>query len=79
MNGNAAAGIDSRWTHVITIEPAFDVDPESPDVDPGAPLQAKPFFIQPYRNAFGEAPWDTPRVIDYYSEHVPHGSAIISR
>lgn len=79
LNGNAAEGINSRWTHVMTIEPAFDIQPESPYTDLAAPLAAKPFLLQPYRNPMGEGPVDSARVIEYHSEHVPSGTAIISR
>ncbi len=79
LNGNAALGINSRWTHVMTIEPALDIEPESPYTDPAAPLDAKPFLLQPYRNPFGEGRPDAVRVIEYHSELVPGGTAIISR
>ncbi len=79
MNGNAAEGVVSPWTHVMTVEPAFDVTPESPNTDLAAPLGAKPFLIQPYRNPFGEGAIDSPRVIEYRPEYVPSGTAIIIR
>jgi hypothetical protein len=75
MNGTPELGIKSPWTHVITIEPASDALTESPEVDPAAPLTAKPFLIQPYKNAFGEGPPDQARVILYNDARVPKGTA----
>ncbi len=75
MNGKPELGIDSPWTHVITIEPASDELTESPEVDPAAPLRAKPFLIQPYKNDFGEGPPDQARVILYNGDRVPRGTA----
>jgi len=78
MNGNSTRGIKSPWTHVITIEPAFDLLTESPEVDPAAPLTARPFLIRPYRDAFGEGPADEPRLIQYDGAQVPRGRAALT-
>lgn len=75
LNGNESLDIKSRWTHVITIEPASDMLAESPELDPAAPLSARPFFIQPYRNPIGEGLADEARVILYNPEGVPRGTA----
>ncbi len=71
LNGDASAGAESRWTHVITIEP-WDVnwDAELPDV-------SRPFFLQPYRNAIGEAAADVPRTIRFHPETLPTGTATV--
>lgn len=48
---------EAVWYHVITIEPAFDE---------GEPMyDARPFFIQPYRNPVGEGGPGDPRLISY--------------
>jgi hypothetical protein len=72
LNGNFAEGSPSRWTHVITIEPW------GPQREPEMPVDARPFLLQPYRNAIGEAPWDEPRVIEYHAELLPRGTATIA-
>lgn len=55
----------SRWTHVITIEPARDR---------GEPIGSEqPFFLQPYRDPFGDGGPAVPRVITFHSEAVPRG------
>lgn len=69
LNGDAAQGIRSPWTHVITIEPTFDRGEE--------PLTEQPFLLQPYRNPFGEGPPNEGRVVEFYPELVPRGSATI--
>lgn len=75
LNGNAARGIESRWTHVITIEPAADGLVESPEVDPAAPLLARPFLIRPYVNPIGTGLADHARVILFNPDGVPRGTA----
>lgn len=69
LNGNAALGIRSRWTHVITIEPATDEDED--------PWWARPFLLQPYQNPFGEGPPEEPRVIEYHPDLLPRGTATL--
>lgn len=59
----------SRWTHVITIEPKADEDEEA--------WLARPFLLQPYRNAFGEGAPAEPRVIEFHAELLPHGAAML--
>jgi hypothetical protein len=55
----------SRWTHIITIEPA---------VDRGEPIGSeRPFFMRPYRDPFGDGGPAVSRVITFYGETVPHG------
>ncbi len=72
LNGDAAAGTASRWTHVITIEPW------GPNRDPEPADQARPFFVRPYRNAIGEAPADVPRVIEFDRSTIPTGSVRVT-
>ncbi len=69
LNGEPALGIESRWTHVITIEP--DTEEDEP------PVGRSPFFLRPYRNAFGEGFADEPRTILYYPDDLPSGTARI--
>jgi hypothetical protein len=53
----------SRWTHVITIEPARDR---------GEPFGTEhPFFIRPYHDPFGDGESDEPRVITFRGETIP--------
>ncbi|MDQ4080186.1 MAG: hypothetical protein M3125_05450, partial [Gemmatimonadota bacterium] len=53
----------SRWTHVITIEPARDR---------GEPIGSeRPFFIRPYRDPFGDGGPADPRVITFHEETLP--------
>lgn len=73
LNGNAAAGEPSRWTHVITIEPWEPLRPAEP------PDRAAPFFLQPYRNPVGEAGPTVPRAIEFQPGTVPGGTATIRR
>jgi anti-sigma-K factor RskA len=55
----------SRWTHVITIEPARDR---------GEPIGSeRPFFIAPYRDPFGDGGPAAPRAITFHRETVPRG------
>jgi hypothetical protein len=75
LNGDSSAGIPSRWTHVISIEQMSDLALESPEVGPAAPLTAKPFLIQPYRNPIGEGPQEEARIINYDGSRVPAGTA----
>jgi hypothetical protein len=57
------AGGASRWTHVITIEPAWKR---------GEPIGAeRPFLVRPYQDAFGGGAPGTPRTITYRPEAVP--------
>ncbi len=67
LNGDRARGIPSRWTHVITIEPASDMNE--------AAWLARPFFLRPYRNAIGEGAADEGRDILFFPEALPSGSA----
>jgi len=69
LNGDAASGVSSRWTHVITIEPW------GPNREAELPSQARPFFLQPYRNAIGEADPATPRSIEFHGGTLPSGTA----
>jgi hypothetical protein len=60
-----------RWTHVITIEPAWDR---------GEPiLGERPFIVQPYRDPFGAGAPGTPRVITLYSAGIPSGTARVGQ
>ena len=54
-----------RWSHVITVEPAFDEDEPL--------LTERPFVVRPYLNAIDPGPPGDPRVIGYVEEGVPHG------
>ena len=57
----------SRWTHVITIEPAWNR---------GEPLTTeRPFLIRPYRDPFGLGAPGDPRTITYHADGVPRGTA----
>lgn len=62
----------SRWTHVITVEPAWDEG--EPHVGPDGP---RPFLLQPYRNPIGEGTPATPRTIEFHPELLPRGTAVI--
>jgi hypothetical protein len=56
-----------RWTHVITIEPAWNR---------GEPIGGeRPFFIRPYQDLFGDGAPGLPRAITYRPENVPSGRA----
>lgn len=61
---DAASG-EPRWSHVITVEPAFEEDEPL--------LTERPFVVQPYLNAIAAGPPGDPRVIGYVEEGVPHG------
>jgi hypothetical protein len=59
----------SRWTHVITIEPARDR---------GEPIGTeRPFFIRPYYDPFGDGGSDEPRVITFHDETVPRARVVM--
>jgi hypothetical protein len=56
-----------RWTHVITIEPAFDR---------GEPIgTSRPFLLQPYRDPFGMGAPGEARTITFHPETLPSGRA----
>jgi hypothetical protein len=56
-----------RWTHVITIEPAWNR---------GEPIGSeRPFVIRPYQDPFGNGEPGAPRTITYRPESVPSGRA----
>lgn len=58
-----------RWTHVITIEPAWDR---------GEPVTTeRPFLVRPYRDRFGDGPPGAPRTITFHDDGVPRGTAIM--
>lgn len=69
LNGDRNAGVESRWTHVITIEPRTEDD--EPDVG------REPFFLRPYRNEIGQGFADEPRAIEYHPGTFPRGKARI--
>jgi hypothetical protein len=75
LNGYAAAGEASRWTHVITIEPRHEPD----GVRTELPWEATPFFLQPYGNVIGEAAPEQPRTIGFVPGSLPRGTARILR
>lgn len=81
LNGDKNSGVESRWTHVITIEPAQHEEDEtgsSPD-DIENPLEREPFFVRPYRNPIGQGYADEPRDIQFYPNSLPRGAAVIER
>jgi hypothetical protein len=56
-----------RWTHVITIEPAWNR---------GERLTTeRPFVVRPYADAFGDGAPGVPRTITFRADGVPRGSA----
>jgi hypothetical protein len=56
----------SRWTHVITIEPALDR---------GEPIASeRPFFLRPYGDPFGDGGPGVPRQITFHPDAVPRGT-----
>lgn len=69
LNGEPALGIESRWTHVVTVEPATEEDEPH--------LEREPFFLRPYRNPIGEGPADEPRTVEFYPESLPRGTATL--
>jgi hypothetical protein len=59
----------SRWTHVISIEPAWNL---------GEPIGSeRPFLIRPYRDPFGDGPPGGARTISFREEGVPRGTAVV--
>lgn len=78
LNGNAEQGVESRWSHVITVEPAFTVEEESPASGPGSVLSAEPFGVRPYFNEIGTAGPATAREIDFRAGEVPTGRVTIT-
>ncbi|HZD05260.1 MAG TPA: hypothetical protein VE173_10090, partial [Longimicrobiales bacterium] len=73
LNGDAAAGEPSRWTHVITVEPRYEPD----GIRAENPWEAEPFFLRPYRNPVGEAEPRAPRTIGFFPGELPRGRATI--
>jgi hypothetical protein len=62
-----AANGSLRWTHVITIEPAWNK---------GEAIGAeRPFVVRPYEDPFGTADPGMPRTITFHAENVPSGRA----
>jgi hypothetical protein len=62
---------EAVWTHVMTIEPAFDE---------GEPLYTgRPFLLRPYRNPIGEGRPGDGRVIRFYEDEVPRAQVRIRR
>jgi hypothetical protein len=59
----------SRWTHVITIEPSWNKGE--------ALTTERPFLIVPYRDPFGTGAPGDPRTITYHSDGVPRGTASV--
>lgn len=59
----------SRWTHVITIEPARDRGE--------AIGSERPFFLRPYHDPFGDGASDEPRLISFHEETIPHARLTI--
>jgi hypothetical protein len=58
----------SRWTHLITVEPASDRGEEIGT--------ERPFVIRPYRDAFGDGGPGVPRTITYRASGVPGGEVV---
>ena len=56
-----------RWTHVITIEPAWNRGE--------AVGSERPFFVRPYQDPFGGGAPGAPRTITYRPENVPTARA----
>jgi hypothetical protein len=71
LNGDAASGVPSPWTHVITIEPW------SANREAELPAESTPFFLEPYRNAIGDGPPQQPRMIAFHPDRLPIGLAAI--
>ncbi len=64
------ASDEAVWTHVITIEPAFDED---------EPLRSEqPFLLQPYRNAIGAGGPGVPRKI-LFLDNMPTASVRLAQ
>lgn len=73
LNGDAASGAASRWTHVITIEPWGPNRASEPF------MASRPFFLAPYRNAIGEASAEEPRYIEFHPDALPMGTGVLLR
>jgi hypothetical protein len=58
----------SRWTHVISIEPASDRGE--------AIGSQRPFPVRPYRDAFGDGGPGIPRTITFRPDAVPRGEVV---
>jgi hypothetical protein len=59
----------SRWTHVITVEPASDR---------GEPVTTpRPFTVRPYRDPFGDGGPGSPRTITLHADGVPRGEVVL--
>lgn len=58
-----------RWSHVITIEPAWNKGE--------AISSERPFLVAPYRDPFGDGAPGTARTISYREDGVPHGTATL--
>jgi hypothetical protein len=71
LNGDAASGTASRWTHVITIEPW------GPNRDHEPFGEVRPFFLTPYQNAIGEGSPSEPRPIQFHPDKLPAGTAVV--
>lgn len=70
LTERTAAG-ESRWTHVITIEPA---------TDRGERLTTeRPFPLEPYRDPFGSGGPGAPRAITLHPREIPRGTAEVVR
>lgn len=71
LNSVDSATGRATWTHVITVEPAFEED---------EPLYSnRPFVIRPYRNAIGAGGPEQPRRIEFVAGEVPRGVARVVR
>lgn len=70
---------DSRYTHVVTIEPRSELEEDrwlDGTVAPENAMVPEPFpLFEPYRNPIGNAPPSEPRTIEYHPEGVPAGTA----
>jgi len=69
LNGDQNSGVESRWTHVITIEPETEEDEED--------VGREPFVLRPYGNPVGEGYAGEPRDIQFYPEALPSGRATL--
>ncbi len=58
---------EAVWTHVITIEPAFDEDEPM--------YSGHPFILRPYRNPVGAGDPSEPRVIEFFPDEVVRAAA----
>ena len=58
-----------RWSHVITVEPAWNR---------GEPITSeRPFLVAPYRDPFGDGAPGTARTITWRDDGVPRGTATL--